>query len=178
MDLRRAALEGRVALLADRLRVSSHADIGSYLGELVPDGAAPDDDDHLPELRIRLARVAADPVLDDPLRLEAARLLDVASDLPAAIGRTGRVWIAWWSARRPQDAAVHPPHYLCYWEGLADDSGLLENGPNFDDLHDALTWARRRADNIIVRPSWDPDVHYWAGEGPPPDGLEPLDERA
>jgi hypothetical protein len=177
VDLRRAVLEGRVALLADRLRVSSHAALGSYLSELVPDGPAPDDD-HLPELRIRLALVAADPLLDEPPRLEAARLLDVASVLPSAIGRTGRVWIAWWSARRPQDAAVHPPHYLCYWEGLDDDSGLLENGPNFDDLHDALTWARRRADNIVVRPSWDPDVHYWAVEGPVPDGLKPLGEPA
>jgi hypothetical protein len=178
VDLRRAALEGRVALLADRLRTSSRADRGSCLSELVPDGPAPADDDHLPELRIRLARVAADPTLDDPLRFEAARLLDVANDLPSAIGHTGKVWIAWWSARRPQDAAVHPPHYLCYWEGLADDSGLLENGPNFDDLHDALTWARRRSDNIVVRPSWDPDVHYWAGQGPPPDGLKPLSEPA
>ena len=178
MDLRRGALEGRVALLADQLGVSSRADLGSYLSELVPDGPAPDDDGHLPELRIRLARIAADRALDEQLRVEAARLLDVATDLPSAIGRTGRVWIAWWSARRPQDAAVHPSHYLCYWEGLADDSGLLENGPNFDDLHDALSWARRRADNVIVRPSWDPDVHYWAGEGPPPDGLTPLSESA
>jgi len=178
VDLRRAALEGRVALLANRLWVSSRADLGSYLSELVPDGPAPDNDDHLPELRIRLARVAADPALDEQVRLEAARLLDVASDLPSAIGRTGRVWIAWWFARRPQDVAANPPHYLCYWEGLADDSGALENGPNFDDLHDALTWARRRADNIVVRPSWDPEVHYWAGQGPPPDGLEPLGEPA
>jgi hypothetical protein len=175
VDRRRDALEGRAALLSDRLRQSSRADLGAYLSELLPDGPAPHDE-HLPELRIRLARVAAEPALDESLRLEAAHLLDVASDLPSAIGRTGRVWIAWWFARRPQDAATHPPHYLCYWEGLADDSGLLENGPDFEHLHDALAWARRRADNIVVRPTWDPETHYWAGQGPPPDGLEPLAE--
>jgi hypothetical protein len=175
MDQRWDALEGRAVVLADRLRVSSRADLGAYLSEVLPDGPAPQDE-HLPELRIRLARVAAEPALDESLRVEAAHLLDVASDLPSAIGRAGRVWIAWWFARRPQDAVTHPPHYLCHWEGLADDGGLLENGPDLEDLHDALAWARRRSDDIVVRPSWDPGVHYWAGQGPPLDGLEPLGE--
>jgi hypothetical protein len=162
-------------VLADRLRLSSRPRLGAYLSELLPDGPAPHDE-HLPELRLRLERIATDPALDQPLRQEAAHLLDVAGDLPSAIGRMGRVWIAWWFARRPQDAATHPAHYWCYWEGLDEDSGLLENGMEFEKLQDALAWARRRADNIIVRPSWDPDVHYWAGQGSPPDGLKLLGE--
>ena len=176
MDKRRDALEGRAASLADRLRESSRADLGAYLTELLPDGAVPHDE-HLPELRTRLARVASEPALDESLRQEAAQLLEIAGDLPSAIGRTGTVWIAWWFARRPQDAAVYSPHYMCHWEGPADEPGLLEDGPNFDDLDDALAWARCRADNIIVRPSWDPGEHYWAGQGPAPDGLTTLTPR-
>lgn len=71
--------------------------------------------------------------------------------------------------RRPQVALdlIDPPHYeadLLY-------AGHFSGGPacdvSFFSLDDALAWARASANEVIVRPSWDPLVHYTATVGPP-----------
>ena len=56
-----------------------------------------------------------------------------------------------------------------------EDDGWYEDGPAFTDLRDALAWARRRTDAVVVRPAWDENTHYWAGQGIDTRGLPPLD---
>ena len=79
---------------------------------------------------------------------------------------TGRAWIAW----------IHDG-YAASLQGGAADPTIYEQGigPAQDDglsavtLTEALSWALARTEWVIVRPRWDPEVHYWAGHGPVPD---------
>lgn len=71
--------------------------------------------------------------------------------------------------RRPQLRVelTDPPHYEGDL-GYADHpSGGLGGTVTFSSLDDALEWARASADEVIVRPSWDSQVHYTATVGTP-----------
>ena len=71
---------------------------------------------------------------------------------------TGRAWIAWMDAG-----------YSASLQGGLADPSIYEPGIDGVTLSAALAWARVRTQWVIVRPEWDPGVHYWAGVGPIPE---------
>lgn len=76
----------------------------------------------------------------------------------------GRAWIAWiydGYAASLQGGTADP---TIYDEGIG--SSKADGTPV--TLGEALEWALARTDWVIVRPRWDPSVHYWAGRGPAP----------
>ena len=102
-------------------------------------------------------------------------------------GRTGTVWIAWSGedggdgeggecAADPAGEGAPGPGYVVAWVSERGDEDWCEDGPGFDDLRDALAWARARTDAVVVRPAWDEGTYYWAGHGHDPRALPPLDE--
>ena len=83
--------------------------------------------------------------------------MSAENDRPA----NGRAWIAWlppgWAGAEWDDGC-----YLASHQDTPDDADAnLETA----DLQEALDWARARTAWVMVRPAWDPDVHYWAGVG-------------
>ena len=71
--------------------------------------------------------------------------------------------------RRPQLAndLTDPPHYAADLVYADPPSGGPACDISFASLDDALAWARASANEVIVRPSWDPLVHYTATVGSP-----------
>ena len=100
--------------------------------------------------------------------------LMVGANVKLVNGR-GQAYVVWDSgpdeefiARHPdQIASWDPPHYLCHHEPEGGDEA--EYGPTTESLDDALEWARQRADEVYVRPRWDPAHYYLAGTAPPED---------
>jgi hypothetical protein len=74
-------------------------------------------------------------------------------------------------SRHPQLAAdfFGPSHYEISIQGPSDVDPPYFDGPDTEDLDDALHWARTRASRVLVRPRWDPDRHYIADDGPATD---------
>ena len=71
------------------------------------------------------------------------------------------------------DAAVPgPTRYYGHWE--ADDrEGLLEQGPGWDDVEEAIAWGRARAPVVLLRLGRNvPQRHFSAGEKAP-EGIRP-----
>lgn len=175
----RQALEDPARQLADRLRVSGHSYLATRLSETIPEGdiAA---DDHRSLLAEQLTALADNLSLDHRLRAEAARLAGIAEDLPLGIGRCGTVWIVWIEPTARQRALSEedpPSFYYTSWQPSEDgEHDLYEDGPNFPSLAEALTWASRRTENIVVRPAWDPGVYHRAGTGTLWDDMPPLIE--
>jgi hypothetical protein len=171
------ALEGPCVDLVARLRAAGRSDLAGPLSELLPSGDLVNSDADRPEMVRRLVRVADDAGVDESTRVEARRLSRIGKDLPSAIAGNGTVWIAWavdegrpWVPDWPTVG-----RYEVSWQGHGDDRDLLEKGPDMASLDEALEWARRRSARVIVRPSWDAGVHYWAGQGAPPaDGRGPM----
>lgn len=64
------------------------------------------------------------------------------------------------------------PSWGGYWEQEPDGPpAMVERGPGWDSLKDALMWAQERSDRVVVlldsySGSW------WAGIGPTPGGFE------
>ena len=118
----------------------------------------------------RLDRVADDEHLEVTDGREARRLALVGADLPSSLGRLGVVRIAWWVDEGPPWEADWPTEsgYGLSWDGESADPDLPESGPTMTGLAEALAWATRRSDAVIVRPARDPGTHYWAGAGAPP----------
>jgi len=131
------------------------------------------------DVQDELARVVVDQRVAERDRQEATRLINVGDNLLAAIGRTGTVSVAWRRTPREDD---HPSHessrplreadgvYQGYWGG----EETYESSPEFETLADALEWARLRAPHVRVVPWWDNGTYYWAGDGPPPVGMDAL----
>jgi hypothetical protein len=71
--------------------------------------------------------------------------------------------------RRPHliDELTDPPHYQGDLVYAGHPSGGPASDVSFSSLDEALEWARASADEVIVRPSWDPLVHYTATVGAP-----------
>jgi hypothetical protein len=73
----------------------------------------------------------------------------------------GRGWIAF----------IHDG-YSASIQGSTADPTIYDDGVDGVTLAEALAWARSRTDWVVVRPQWDPGVHYWAGVGPVPANVE------
>ena len=123
--------------------------------------------------------VADRPQVARGLREEAARLAAVAAELPSGITRTGTVWIAWGGDPDIDDGLgeTDEPGYEASWQPDEEgDHDVYEDGPRFATLDDALDWAHRRTDSVLVRPAWDEGRYYWSGTGAAPAGYPPLEE--
>jgi hypothetical protein len=55
------------------------------------------------------------------------------------------------------------PRFTGYWDRV-DPPELLEQGPGWDDLHDAVAWGNARAPRVVVRLGATEDTIYSAGE--------------
>jgi hypothetical protein len=99
----------------------------------------------------------------------AASLEIVPDEMKAAVAFL--VWVdhAELLRRRPHLAAelTDVPHYEGDLHTDVDPSGGLGDGVSFSSLDEALAWARAAAKEVIVRPTWDPLVHYTATVGTP-----------
>jgi len=126
---RRVVVEDRVLSLADAVASESLV-LAARLR-----GAVPEDyglcDEHLPVLREALRRIATSLPGHGT---DVGRILAALDDLPAHIGRRGRVWIG-------DDGAGA---YSAHWE----DEDWLEGSPDGISFDAALTWARRRTDDV------------------------------
>ncbi|MDQ1682176.1 MAG: hypothetical protein QOH99_717 [Frankiaceae bacterium] len=147
---RTIVIEDRALSLADELLAAGHALLAARLRETVPDHVGTDE--HLGMLTQQLQGVTTQTGVPASLAAGARRILIALEDLPATIGRRGRVWIAW-----SEDA------YFGHWEA---GEQWLEEMPAAADLETVLRWARRRADEIALRPSWDQHEYYSAGSTP------------
>jgi hypothetical protein len=62
--------------------------------------------------------------------------------------------------------------------GYCERHGIMtETSPRFVTCAEALDWARSRAANVVIRVNDDGPwgrIHYWAGDGDPPDDETPL----
>lgn len=176
------SLEESALLLGRDLRTHGHRDLAAVLLEVVPETGSLRDDAHRALVAERLRRISADDHVPSRFRERAAHLANLASaDAILRHGRTGTVWIAWENGHGDDvgNAAgedAPEPGYWVSWQSDRGDDNWCENGPGFADLRDALTWARARTDAVIVRPAWDENTRYWAGQGHDPRNLPPLDE--
>jgi hypothetical protein len=75
----------------------------------------------------------------------------------SVVGRDGIVYIA----------RSHPPwnkpRFTGYWE-RGEPAEMREQGPGWDDLHDAVAWGKARAPRVLVRLGATEDTIYSAGE--------------
>jgi hypothetical protein len=55
------------------------------------------------------------------------------------------------------------PRFTGYWDRW-DPPEMLEQGPGWDDLHDAVAWGNARAPRVVVRLGATEDAIYSAGE--------------
>ena len=105
--------------------------LAARLREAVPDGLG-GCDGHLPLLRDTLDAVKR----RSQEGAEAAqKILDALDNLPAHIGKRGRVWIT-------QDRTSAT--YSAFW----DEDDWLEGGPDGVSREAALAWAGERSDDI------------------------------
>lgn len=159
-------------MLASSMREKGYALLAAYLFELLPDPPIVSDD-HRAALTERLRKLADAPQLPEEVQHEARRLAGVAENLPSAIGRIGRVFIAW---NDHSEGAV-PGGYGLLWQPAAtDDHDLYEVGPTTSAVGDALAWGLRRTDDVLIRPEWAPATYYWAGLGQAPPEFPQLQE--
>lgn len=123
-------VEDRALALADQLDALGLTGLAARVRGAVPEtfGLC---DGHVPLLREALHAVADATPVHAPA---AARVLAALDDLPAFIGRRGRVWIA-----RHRDGT-----FSAYW----DEDDWLEEGPRAASLDVALAWAAARSDDV------------------------------
>jgi hypothetical protein len=55
------------------------------------------------------------------------------------------------------------PRFNGYWD-RSEPPEMLEQGPGWDDLHDAVAWGNERAPRVMVRLGTTEDTIYSAGE--------------
>ncbi|WP_024794781.1 hypothetical protein [Tomitella biformata] len=143
----------------------------------------PLDDGHVADVCDALALVVADPRPAVRDKAEARRLLNIAGDFLAHIGRRGAVLIVWrqtftpYSERERDGNPTEDEHRGIYqgsWGGGDPGDESYETSPEFATLEEALFWARARAPHVRVRPRWDTGAEYWAGDDPRPDRFPPL----
>lgn len=127
-------VEDRALSLAEKLDAAGHSLRAAQLREVVPEGFG-NCDEHVEGLRRALTAIFG---LSD-FEEESRRILAALDDLPAVIGRRGRVWVS---------KDMHADEYSAYW----DEDDWLEDGPQGVPLATALAWAERRSDD--VRTNW------------------------
>ena len=74
--------------------------------------------------------------------------------------RLGIVFLAPTYPRRPGDLA-----FTGYWD-RGDPPEVLEQGPGWDDVEEAVAWGRARAPKVVLRLGATDDTIYSAGEAP------------
>jgi hypothetical protein len=168
--------ESALALGRD-LGADGHAILSSMLLEVVPVTGAVRNGELRELIAERLRRVADATDVAPQLRRSAARLAETATDAIRLRGRAGTVWIAWDDGDNgPGGPPATQPGYSVSWQSEREGDDWWEDGPAFSELGDALAWARERTDSVIVRPSWDHGTYHWAGSGPDPRNLPPLEQ--
>lgn len=154
----------------------------SFLASLPEPGSEHDAHEHVTRyLRWLTAEVEA---LVDELRQRGLPIDDPSSaaDPPKSRPRPSRgpedytAFVVWIDddevrRRRPQLAAdfSNPSHYSISVQAASDVDPPYFDGPDMEDLDDAVRWARSRASRVLVRPRWDANRHYVADEGPATD---------
>lgn len=123
-------VEDRALTLANDLAAQGQVGLAARVRGAVPEtfGLC---DEHVPLLRDALVAVVGRAPAH---ALDATRVLAALDDLPAHIGRRGRVWVE----------ANRDGTYSAFW----DDTDWLEQGPVAVSLADALAWAARRSDDV------------------------------
>lgn len=172
MRSRWEVVEGEVAAVADVLAERGETIAAAVLREVLPDGPGVPHEEHVPELARRIERLLAGESLPADLAGRLAIVSRALRDRTAALGHGGTVWVTW------LDVEGYPASYTASWQGGPEggDVELLEDVDDVADLATVLAWARARSARVMVRPDWDPDTTYWAGEGPPPAGTPELGE--
>jgi hypothetical protein len=123
-------VEERALAIAEALQAEGHQYAAARLREAIP-ASLNLCDEHVPLLREALALA----VTEAPQHAAAAkRVLAALDDLPAHIGRRGRVWVG----------SNGDGTYSVYW----DDEHWLEQGPRDVSLSVALEWAAVRTDDV------------------------------
>jgi hypothetical protein len=123
-------VEDRALALADDLAAQGQVGLAARLRGTVPESYE-QCGEHVPLLREALEAV----VLSASEHRDAAdRVLAALDDLPAFIGRRGRVFVG----------VRMDGTYNAYWE----EDDWLEEGPTEAPLEVALAWARERCDDI------------------------------
>jgi hypothetical protein len=61
------------------------------------------------------------------------------------------------------DSAHDTPRFTGHWD-RGEPPEILEQGPGWDDLHDAVAWGNERAPRVLVRLGGTEDTIYSAGE--------------
>lgn len=124
-------VEDRALALANELAAQGHAGLAARVRGAVPEtfGLC---DEHVPVLRDALVAVTE---VAPSHAAGATRVLAALDDLPAHIGRRGRVWV-----RMNRDGT-----YGAVWD---DDDDWLEQGPLDVPLAVAVAWAAARSDDV------------------------------
>lgn len=65
-----------------------------------------------------------------------------------------------------------PTRYYGHWEAERA-GGVIEQGPGWNDVEEAVAWGIARAPTVLLRlGASEPQTHYWAGERKP-QGIPP-----
>ncbi|MGN7132537.1 hypothetical protein ACTHQY_04595 [Rhodococcoides corynebacterioides] len=177
---RRAVFDDPALRLANNLLDVGRADLHRRIVAALHD--SPLEESYVGDVQDQLAAVVTDQRVAERDRREASRLIGIGDDLLAAIGRSGTVLMVW---RRSPQQVDHPGQNMPLaryesdgiYQGSWGDIETFESSPELRTLAEALNWAQRRAPHVIVRPWWNDDTHYWAGDGPPPDGMDALPDH-
>jgi hypothetical protein len=68
---------------------------------------------------------------------------------------------------RAYPARIGQPRFVGYWDS-GEPPGLIENGPGWDEVEDAIRWGRERAPAVLLRLGADEDSIYSVGEADVP----------
>jgi hypothetical protein len=123
-------VEDRALALAERLLLNGQLGLGCRLRETVPETFG-NCDEHVPLLRSALVSVELLP----DYAADSRKVLNALDDLPAHIGRRGRVWIS------PDIDGT----YSSYWE---EEDDWLEQGPEQCSREAVTLWAELRSDDV------------------------------
>ena len=131
---RRMVVEDRALALSDALDANGRTYLAARLRGAVPQtfGLC---DEHVPLLRDALVAVVAEV---SEYAASAAKVLAALDDLPAAVGRRGRVMVG-----RDRAGA-----YSAHWT----DADWLEEGPEGVTLDAVLAWAEPRSSDVRLPP--------------------------
>lgn len=123
-------MEDRAVALADDLAAQGFVGLAARVRGAVPEtfGLC---DEHVPLLREALTAVVETAPAHAPA---ATHVLAALDDLPAHIGRRGRVWVG---------SNGNGTYQACW-----DDADWLEQGPQNVALAEALAWAASRSDDV------------------------------
>jgi hypothetical protein len=92
-------------------------------------------------------------------------ILSHTLDMSQANSPDAKCGIAFFDKRPPLEhwaRSPEEPDYSSYWEIPGPKSGV--DGPDTDDIEEAIRWGRERADFVLVRLGPDEADYYSAGE--------------